>query len=85
VASVIKFAHTSPQVVLPLGHSQALFWQTMPLSHWSVQPPQLLGSVDVSTHTPPQKVRFGDAQESWHTPAMHGAPGGHECPHTPQL
>jgi hypothetical protein len=46
-----------------------------------VHAPQWSGSLDVSTHAPPQFVSAAPQQ----TPLLHVVPPGHACPHVPQF
>jgi hypothetical protein len=60
--------HAPPQTVLPDAHAQTPLWHVCPgRVHAFPQPPQLLGSVCMSTHEPPQT-----------TPVQEHAPWAHE-------
>lgn len=63
-------------------HTQAPAVQLWVDVHAREQPPQLLRSVAVLTHIPPQKVSpVGHTQR----PAEHEVPVGQRFPHAPQL
>lgn len=55
-----------PQLCVPAGQTQLLLMQTIPLAQARLQPPQLLGSVVVSTQVAfcpaPQAVPLGQTQ-----------------------
>jgi hypothetical protein len=71
-----------PHITCPLAQPHTLALHTRPLEHTVPQPPQLEGSVVVSTQAPLQYVLPG-AQP--HTPCWQLRPPAQMLPHWPQL
>ena len=70
----------SPQNPVPVTHIPLT---QRPDMHALLQPPQCLGSVEMSVHTPLQNVPVG--QGSTQAPSTHSARPGQETPQLPQF
>jgi hypothetical protein len=75
--------HVEPQSIVPLGHVQLPAEHTFPPLQATPQPPQLLLSVCVFTHAPPQFV-VPPIHVVEHVPLMHTWPVVHAIVQLPQ-
>jgi hypothetical protein len=86
LASSERSRHVPPpppvQSVLPVGQLHALAVHVPKRPQVVPHAPQFMGSVLVSTHTPPHVV---DPAEQTQTPLVHASPLAHVRPHAPQL
>lgn len=67
---VARSTQVPAQSVMPTGHVQLPPLHCFPPLQTTPQPPQLVGSVDGSTHTPLQAM-VGDWQEVTQLPSTH--------------
>jgi hypothetical protein len=82
MASDMGSLQVTPHSILGLLQTQRPFWHVMPMSQVEPQPPQLPGSLEMSTHAVSQKVRPAVGQAFWQTPATHDEPAG-QAPQVP--
>ena len=73
--------HTPPQSIAPAGHRHAPAPHDLPPVQTLPHPPQLMGSVLVSTHAVPHRVSVPQL----HAPAVQLSPAGQTLPQLPQF